>query len=175
MKQNLSRRSFLGAIAGVSALALMPLPAYAELEDYVRFNFLRKKGTNFPYKLSEKEWRKKLGDEAYTIVREGENETAGTSPLLRERRKGTYLCKGCGQPVFASSAKTMTNDWPTFRTVLNRKSIGLSTDFGIILPRVEIHCANCGGHLGYRFATEGPSSETWYYAINGLSLSFQPA
>ena len=175
MKQNPARRAFLTTILGVSALALMPFPAFAALDDYVRFNFLRKKGTNFPYKLSEQEWRKKLGDEAYTILREGENETAGTSALLRERHKGTYLCKGCGQPIFSSSAKTMTNDWPTFRTVLNRKAIGLSTDFGIILPRTEIHCANCGGHLGYRFATESPSAETWYYAINGQSLIFQPA
>jgi peptide-methionine (R)-S-oxide reductase len=175
MKKAFSRRYFLGTALGALAVAMIPFPAFAALEDYVRLNFIRKRGDNFPYKLSEAEWRKKLGDEAYAILRDGENETAGTSDLLRERRKGTYLCRGCSQPVFSSNAKTMSNDWPTFRVPVSRKAIGLSTDFGIILPRTEVHCSNCGGHLGYRFATEAPSSSTWFYAINGRSLTFQPA
>lgn len=168
-----TRRYFLGtALMGAAALFL--LPSMARAEDWVRFNFLRKRGDNFPYKLSEQQWRTKLGNEAYAIIRDGENETAGTSPLLKERRKGTYLCRGCEKPVFSSTAKTMTNDFPTFRKPLNRRSIGLSNDFGIILPRTEVHCSNCGGHLGYRFAVESNSAETWYYAINGTSLIFQP-
>jgi peptide-methionine (R)-S-oxide reductase len=175
MKQNLTRRLFIGAILGVSALAMFPFPASAALEDYVRFNFLRKKGDNFPYKLSEQEWRQRLGEEGFQILRNGENETAGTSVLLRERRKGLYLCGGCQQPIFSSNAKRLANDYLTFRAPINRKAIGLSTDFGIILPRTEVHCANCGGHLGYRFATNSQSAETWYYAINGRSLLFQPA
>jgi peptide-methionine (R)-S-oxide reductase len=173
MKHSLTRRYFLGTALGLAALAALPLPALAE--DWVRFNFLRKKGDNFPYKLTEAQWRERLDASSYAALRDGENEIAGTAPLLRERRKGVYACKGCGQSLFHSSAKTLTNDWPTFRKPVSRKAIGLSTDFGIILPRTEVHCANCGGHLGYRFATEEPSSETWRYAINGLSLVFQPA
>ncbi len=165
-----SRRLFLGTALGFAALALLPGRAMADL---VNFNFLKKRGADFPYKMSEQEWRAKLGNEAYAIMRDGENETAGTSPLLRERRKGVYSCRGCAQPLFSSTAKRMANDWPTFRMPIDRKFIGLASDFGIILPRTEVHCKNCGSHLGYRFATEEPSAETWRYAINGTSLVFQ--
>lgn len=172
MDKIFTRRLFLGSALGVAALALLPGRAMA---DIVNFNFLKKRGANFPYVLSERQWREKLGDEGFAVLRNGENETSGTSPLLRERRKGIYACRGCDQPIFASSSKRMSNNFPTFRDVLNRKAIGLSTDFGIILPRTEVHCANCGSHLGYRFATEEPAAETWRYEINGTSLSFHPA
>lgn len=171
MKNTLSRRYFLGSALGVAALSLMSGTAVAALDDYVRFNFIRKRGDNFPFKLSDAEWRKRLGDEGYRILRDGENETAGTSPLLKERRKGTYACGGCGTAVFSSNAKVMSNDFPTFRAPIARKLIGLSTDFGIILPRTEVHCANCGGHLGYRFAADN-AAETWRFAINGAALRF---
>ncbi len=169
---SLSRRYFLGTALGCAAL--MMIPSAAKANEWVRFNFIRRRGDNFPYRLDEARWRAKLGDEGYRILRDGENEKAGTSPLLRERRKGTYHCRGCEQPVFSSGAKTMANDWPTFRAPLSRRAIGLSTDFGIILPRTEVHCANCGGHLGYRFATDN-AAETWRFAINGASLLFRPS
>ncbi len=172
MKKTSSRRYFLGTALGFAALTLLPFRARAD--ELVRFNFLRKRGDNFPYKLSEGEWRQKLGDEAYAILRDGENETAGTSDLLRERARGVYACRGCETPVFSATAKTMSNDWPTFRQPIQRKAIGLSTDFGIILPRTEVHCANCGGHLGYRFAADN-AAETWRYVINGRALHFQPS
>lgn len=166
-----SRRSFLGLSASVAALALLPSMAFAALDDYVRFNFLRKRGDNFPFKLTEAEWRKRLGDYAYAILRDGENETAGTSTLLRERRKGTYHCRGCNAPIFSSNAKQMSNDFPTFRQPLSRKAIGLSSDFKVVLPRTEVHCANCGGHLGYRSSPDDAAT-TWRYTINGSALRF---
>lgn len=171
MKNDISRRYFVGTALGLVALALMPGVAKANIDDYVRFNFIRRRGDNFPYKLSEAEWRKRLGDEGYRILREGENEKAGTSPLLKERRKGSYACGGCGTKIFSSTAKVMSNDFPTFRAPISRKLIGLSTDFGIVLPRTEVHCANCGGHLGYRFAADN-AAETWRFAINGAALRF---
>jgi len=171
MTNIVSRRLFLGTAIGLVAYALMPARAMADL---VNFNFLKKKGANFPYQLSDQKWREKLGDEDYAVLRMGENETAGTSPLLRERRKGTYACKGCGTGLFASSAKQMTNDYPTFRAPIDAKRLGLSTDFGIVLPRTEVHCKNCGSHLGYKFLVDGEGTEVWRYAINGASLAFQP-
>jgi peptide-methionine (R)-S-oxide reductase len=171
MKNSLSRRYFLGSAIGLAAMTFLSGPAAAALDDYVRFNFIRKRGDNFPFKLSEDEWRKRLGDEGYRILRDGENERAGTSPLLKERRKGSYSCGGCGTKIFTSTAKVMSNDFPTFRAPVARKVIGLSTDFGIILPRTEVHCANCGGHLGYRFAADN-AAETWRFAINGTALRF---
>lgn len=172
MNKEMNRRLFLGGALGVLMAALLPGRAMADL---INFNVLKKRGANFPYVMSEHAWREKHGDEGYKILRDGENETSGTSPLLRERRKGTYACRGCDQPLFASTSKLMANNYPTFRAPINRKSIGLASDFGILLPRTEVHCKNCGSHLGYRFATEEPSAETWRYEINGTSLAFHPA
>lgn len=161
----------MGLTAGVAALALWPMNAFAALDDYVRFNILRKRGDNFPFKLSEAEWHKRLNEIEYAILRDGRNEEAGTSNFLRERRKGTYNCRGCNAPIFSSNAKVMSNDFPTFRAPLTRKAIGLSSDFKIVLPRTEVHCANCGSHLGYRSSADN-AAETWRYAINGTSLRF---
>ncbi|HEU4839014.1 MAG TPA: peptide-methionine (R)-S-oxide reductase [Micavibrio sp.] len=169
----MTRRLFLGSALGAAAMALLPRLAMAE--DLVTFNFLKKKGTDFPYKLTDRQWRDKLGAEGYEVMRLNENETSGTSPLLRERRKGMYLCRGCGQPIFSSSAKMMASDYPTFRQPLNLKVIRTARDFGIILPRTEVHCANCGGHLGFKMLIDGEGAETWRYPINGSSLVFQPA
>ena len=82
-----------------------------------------------------------------------------------------YRCEACNAPIFSSNDKVMANDFPTFRGPISRKAIGLSTDFKIVLPRTEVHCANCGGHLGYRSSADN-AAETWRYAINGTSLRF---
>lgn len=169
MKHTISRRYFMGTALGLFAAVLLPIPARADL---VNFNFLRKKGAVFPFRLSEQDWRKKLGDEGYRILRMGENETSGTSPLLRERRKGVYACGGCGVELFSSSARQMTNDYPAFREPIDPKRLGLSTDWGIILPRTEVHCKNCGSHLGYKFLVDGEGASLWRYSINGASLMF---
>ncbi len=173
MKKQMTRRLFMGGALG--ALALTLVPSLAKAEDLVTFNFLKKKGTDFPYKLTDQQWRDKLGPLGFEVMRLNENEDAGTSPLLRERRKGTYSCRGCGQSLFSSSAKVMANDYPTFRQPLNLKVIRTSRDFGIILPRTEVHCSNCGGHLGFKMLIDGEGAETWRYPINGAALAFQPA
>lgn len=169
----MTRRLFLGGALGVAMTAFLPGRAMADL---INFNFLKKKGAVFPYTLTEPQWHKKLGDDGYAILRNGDNETAGTALLLREHRKGTYLCRGCAQPLFASSAKMMVNDFPTFREPLNVKSLGTSADFGILLPRTELHCINCGSHLGYKVMPQREGgAEAWRYVINGASLTFKPA
>ena len=66
----------------------------------------------------------------------------------------------------------MTNDYPAFRAPIDAKRLGLSTDFGIILPRTEVHCKNCGSHLGYKFLVDGEGADVWRYSINGASLMF---
>lgn len=162
----------MGCALGVAAAFLFSGAARADL---VNFNFLQKKGASFPFKRTDAQWRDLLGEEGYAILREGRNETSGTSPLLRERRKGAYRCRGCGQPLFAASAKVMANDFPTFRAPIDPKILGTSADFGIILPRTEVHCKNCGSHLGYKFMPEAPAAESWRYVINGASLVFDPA
>ena len=165
----ITRRFFIGTALGLFATFLLPRLARADL---VNFNFLKKKGAAFPYTQTEEQWRTKLGDEGYMILREGENETAGKSPLLRERRKGVYACRGCGVELFSSNAKLMTNDYPAFRGPIDAARLGLSADYGILLPRTEVHCKNCGSHLGYKFMVDGEGGETWRYSINGTSLMF---
>lgn len=165
----ITRRVFLGAALGVVTGILMPRLARAAL---INFNFLKKKGASFPFTQSDEAWRQKLGDEGYMILREGENETAGTSPFLRERRKGVYACRGCGVELFSSYAKLMANDYPSFRRPLDTSRLGLSSDYGILLPRTEVHCKNCGSHLGYKFLVDDNGPETWRYSLNGTSLIF---
>ncbi len=177
MNAKITRRLFLGTSLGILAAMLVPVRAMANISDYVTVNFLKQKGAVFPYDMSEAEWRKKLGgDVAYAVLREGKNETAGTSKLVFERRKGTYACRGCGQPLFASTSKMMANDFPTFREPIDPNAIGTSADFGIVLPRTEVHCKNCGSHLGYKFMPQSdPAAGSWRYVINGTSLSFRLA
>lgn len=172
MNTVITRRLFLGSAFGLGTIMLVPGVSLAE--DIVRFNFLQKKGIDFPYKLSDKQWYDRLGQDGYNVLRGGENETSGTSPLLRERRRGTYQCRGCGQPLFSSNMKVMANDWPTFRTPINNKVLRVSADYGHLLPRTEVHCANCGSHMGYKFMAEGSVPETFRYSINGTSLAFKP-
>lgn len=170
--RSFNRRLFLGSALAVIGSILLPRTAMADL---VNFNFLRKKGAHFPYTMSEQKWREKLGPEVYEVMRMGENETSGTSTLLRNRKKGVYACRGCGVELFQSSAKLMTNDYPAFRAPIDPKRLGLSTDFGILLPRTEVHCKNCGSHLGYKFLVDGEGAEIWRYSINGTSLMFVSA
>lgn len=172
MNPPVSRRLFLGCALGLFAGTLLPLPARADL---VNFNFLKKKGAVFPYTQPESAWRQKLGDDAYATLRGGNNERAGSSTLLRERRKGVYACRGCGVELFASNDKLMTNDYPSFRAAIDAKRLGLSTDFGIVLPRTEVHCRNCGSHLGYKFLVDGEGASLWRYSLNGTSLLFVAA
>ncbi len=169
----MTRRFFMATALGFGGAMLFSAAAPAA---WLNVNFLKKKGASFPYGLSEAQWRKKLGEEGYRVLRDGENETAGTSPLLRERRKGVYACAGCDTALFGSSSKMMANDYPTFRAPLNRAALGTSADFGIILPRTEVHCKNCGSHLGYKFMPDNDGrAELWRYVINGVSLAFHPA
>ncbi|PZQ47456.1 MAG: peptide-methionine (R)-S-oxide reductase [Micavibrio aeruginosavorus] len=165
----IDRRGFITALLSAAAIALLPGKAMADL---INFNFLKQKGADFPYKLTDAQWREKLGEQGYAVLREGSNEDAGTSPLLRQRGKGVYACRGCGVELFASASKLMTNDFPTFRAPIDPKRLGLSTDFKIILPRPEVHCKNCGSHLGYKYTVNGEGAELWRYVMNGASLMF---
>jgi peptide-methionine (R)-S-oxide reductase len=129
---------------------------------------------SFPVRYSDAEWRRRLTPEQYRILRGKGTERAGSSPLLREKRRGTFVCAADGHPLFASDAKYESGTgWPSFWRPLPG-AIGTSTDWDIGYPRTEVHCARCGGHLGHVF-DDGPRPTDKRYCINGDALAFRPA
>jgi peptide-methionine (R)-S-oxide reductase len=122
---------------------------------------------------SETEWRKELSADQFRVLREHGTERAGTSPLNFEKRTGQYNCAACGHPLFESGTKYESGSgWPSFYRPLPG-AVATTTDQSHGMVRVEVHCANCGGHLGHVF-DDGPAPTGQRYCMNGVSLKFEP-
>src|SRR5690242_10100699 len=99
---------------------------------------------------SEQEWRQSLSPEEYHVLREHGTEARGSSPLDREKRTGTFRCAGCGAPLFESDAKFDSGTgWPSFVAPLSGDAVATTVDRSYGMTRTEVHCRNCGGHLGH--------------------------
>jgi peptide-methionine (R)-S-oxide reductase len=158
----LSRRGFLMASAVTAAL---PSLAFAAADPYAASPFR---------KLSDADWQKRLPHASYEVLRHEDTEPPGSSPLLAEHRKGTFVCLGCGLPVFKSDWKFESGTgWPSFYTYIKGAFLE-KKDFAIGVPRTEYHCAQCLGHHGHVF-NDGPKPTGLRYCNNGLSLKFVPA
>lgn len=126
------------------------------------------------YRLTPAQWKAKLGMARYRILRESGTEPPYSSPLNKEKRRGTFACAGCGQPLFSSRTKYDSGTgWPSFYAALPG-AIGTKRDTAFGMVRVEEHCRRCGGHLGHIF-DDGPKPTGKRHCINGLSLTFRPA
>ncbi|MEK6245122.1 MAG: peptide-methionine (R)-S-oxide reductase MsrB [Pseudomonadota bacterium] len=124
-------------------------------------------------KLSKDEWKKRLQPAAYSVLRDEDTERAGSSALNAEKRPGVFVCAGCGLPLFTSEMKYESGTgWPSFFTIIPG-ALKTKTDYKIIYPRTEYHCARCGGHHGHLF-DDGPAPTKLRYCNNGVALKFIP-
>jgi peptide-methionine (R)-S-oxide reductase len=127
----------------------------------------------FEIQKSDSEWRAILSKPQYDVLRLRRTEAPGSSPLNAEKRKGTFVCAACDLPLFSSETKfDSKTGWPSFYRPLPN-AVGTSTDHLLLLPRTEVHCRRCGGHLGHVF-DDGPPPTGLRYCMNGIALKFVP-
>ena len=127
----------------------------------------------FPVSMSDEEWHGRLGPQAYDVLRREGTERPYSSPLNREHRHGRFACAGCGTALCDSDTKFDSHTgWPSFFRPLDG-AVGESRDYTLGIPRTEVHCANCGGHLGHVFS-DGPRPTGLRYCMNGVAMRFEP-
>jgi len=128
----------------------------------------------FPVELTDEAWRQKLNPQQYQVLRKHGTERAGTSPLNAEKRPGTFVCAGCGKDLFTSDTKFESGTgWPSFYQPLEG-GVATAEVRGFFMTRTEVHCAQCGGHLGHVFP-DGPRPTGLRYCMNGTAMKFRAA
>jgi peptide-methionine (R)-S-oxide reductase len=122
---------------------------------------------------SDEAWRSELTPEQYRVLRKHGTERAGTSPLNREKRPGSFVCAGCGQTLFDAGTKFESGTgWPSFWAPLDG-AVETTSDRSLFMTRTEVHCARCAGHLGHVFP-DGPKPTGLRYCMNGAAMRFEP-
>jgi peptide-methionine (R)-S-oxide reductase len=157
------RHALLAGAAGIAALALGRLtwPHSAEA------------AKTYEVTHTDAEWRKMLSAEAYQVLRHEGTERPFTSALLEEHRAGTFICAGCDLPLYSSKTKFDSGTgWPSFWQPLPN-AIEVSQDDSLGMERNEVHCINCGGHLGHVF-DDGPKPTGLRYCMDGFGMKFTP-
>jgi len=122
---------------------------------------------------SNSQWKALLTPAQYEVLREEGTERPHSSPLNQEKRKGTFVCAGCGQPLFKSDTKyDSRTGWPSFYASIPG-AVETKVDRKLLMARTEYHCARCGGHQGHVFE-DGPAPTGQRFCNNGLALRFEP-
>lgn len=121
---------------------------------------------------TDEEWKKRLSAPAYRVLRHEDTERPFVNPLHENHESGIYHCAGCDLPLFSSEHKFDSGTgWPSFWQPIDHRVVETRTDFRLFIPRTEVHCARCEGHLGHVFK-DGPKPTGLRYCINGVALKF---
>jgi peptide-methionine (R)-S-oxide reductase len=124
-------------------------------------------------KFTEADWKKRLTEQQFYVLRKHGTERPGSSPLNNEKRTGIFACAGCDLPLFSSDTKFESGTgWPSFYAPL-ANAVGTKADRSLFMTRTEVHCARCVGHLGHVFE-DGPKPTGLRYCMNGVALKFEP-
>ena len=159
----IERRALLGLIGAGGVSALLFGRATRSLA-----------APSFAVTRTEQDWRKMLGAQRFAVLRHAATEWPYSSPLLKEHRKGIFVCAGCELPLFGSATKFESGTgWPSFWKPIP-KAIVTRPDRSGGMSRTEVLCARCGGHLGHVF-DDGPRPTGLRYCMNGLALNFRAA
>jgi len=166
----INRRALL--MAGVALGAIAAASRFSEADTMTTTTTPASETVDFR-NLSDAEWRMRLTPEQYNVLRKHGTERAGTSPLNREKRKGTFACAGCDLPLFSSDTKFESGTgWPSFYKPLD-DAVETKTDRSFFMTRTEVHCKRCLGHLGHVFE-DGPPPTGLRYCMNGVAMKFEP-
>ena len=128
--------------------------------------------------MTDDDWKKKLDEEQYNVLRKKGTEAPFSGKLLYNDAAGTYVCAACHVPLFDSATKFESRTpglagWPSFSEVIEKGNVVEQADDSLGMHRIEIVCKNCGGHLGHYF--DDPSAPNGkHYCINSAALDFEP-
>jgi peptide-methionine (R)-S-oxide reductase len=160
MPSSLDRRGFVAATAAAIGAAVLFRPS-------------RGGAAAFPVTHSDADWHRILEPRRFAVLRHAATEAPFSSPLLKEHRRGTFVCAGCQHGLYSSATKFESGTgWPSFWKPLPN-AVRTRADYAIGIKRTEVLCAQCGGHLGHVF-DDGPKPTGLRYCMNGLALQFRP-
>jgi len=169
---NNDRRLVIGGLAGAGTLAVGFAVMGGGLASASAADAPKRRG--FAITKSATQWRKELTPMQYYVLREAGTERPWSSALNKEKRNGTFLCAACDLPLYSSGAKYESfSGWPSFTKPL-KGGVVVRPDYLLGIPRTEVLCKRCGGHLGHVF-DDGPQPTGKRWCMNGAAMKFRPA